>query len=249
MIKFDMKSISYMEPSNKIYKTLIIDDNEIDRLSVQLILKNYPFLNIVGVYESADEALPFINNDIDVLLLDIDMDGINGLDFRRKIGNEQTCIFITAYPDYAIESFELAALDFIVKPLQKDRFDTAMERLQQYLTIKHKADLFDYSLGGDSFFIKDGNDQIKIKLHEVLYLEALKDYTRIVTTTKKYCVLGMLGNLLEKLAFQSFIRIHRSYAVQKNFVEKITSSQIIVNNITLPIGRSFRESLNQLIHK
>ena len=249
MIKFDMKSISYMEPSNKIYKTLIIDDNEIDRLSVQLILKNYPFLNIVGVYESADEALPFINNDIDVLLLDIDMDGINGLDFRRKIGNEQTCIFITAYPDYAIESFELAALDFIVKPLQKDRFDTAMERLQQYLTIKHKADLFDYSLGGDSFFIKDGNEQIKIKLHEVLYLEALKDYTRIVTTTKKYCVLGMLGNLLEKLAFQSFIRIHRSYAVQKNFVEKITSQAVFIQNITLPIGRSFRESLNQLIHK
>ena len=249
MIKFDMKSISYMEPSNKIYKTLIIDDNEIDRLSVQLILKNYPFLNIVGVYESADEALPFINNDIDVLLLDIDMDGINGLDFRRKIGNEQTCIFITAYPDYAIESFELAALDFIVKPLQKDRFDTAMERLQQYLTIKHKANLFDYSLGGDSFFIKDGNEQIKIKLHEVLYLEALKDYTRIVTTTKKYCVLGMLGNLLEKLAFQSFIRIHRSYAVQKNFVEKITSQAVFIQNITLPIGRSFRESLNQLIHK
>ena len=121
-----------------------------------------------------------------------------------------------------------------------------MERLQEYFTIKHKAGLFDYSLGGDSFFIKDGNEQIKIKLHEVLYLEALKDYTRIVTTTKKYCVLGMLGNLLEKVAFQSFIRIHRSYAVQKNFVQKITSSQVVMNNIVLPVGRSYKYSIEKL---
>lgn len=235
-----------MELTQKKYNTIIVDDNEIDRLSVQLLVKNYPFLKTVGVYESADEALSYVNEAVDVLLLDIDMEGMNGLDLKRQIGNDLACIFITAYPDYAIESFELAVLDFIVKPLQKARFDTAMERLQQYLTIKHKACLFDYSLGGDAFFIKEGNDQIKIVLHEVLYLEALKDYTRIVTTTKKYCVLGMLGNLLEQVAFQSFIRIHRSYAVQKNFIQKITSSQVVMNNIVLPIGRSYKFSIEKL---
>ena len=229
------------------YNTIIVDDNELDLLHTQMHAKRYSFLNIVGSFNAAEPALIYLqNNKVDLLLLDIDMDEISGLDFKRQIGNEQTCIFITAYPDYAVESFEIAAFDFIVKPLQKDRFDTAMERLQEYFTIKHKAGLFDYSLGGDSFFIKDGNEQIKIKLHEVLYLEALKDYTRIVTTTKKYCVLGMLGNLLEKVAFQSFIRIHRSYAVQKNFVQKITSSQVVMNNIVLPIGRSYKYSIEKL---
>lgn len=235
-----------MELSKKIYNTIIIDDNEIDRLSVQLLVKNYPFLKIVGIYESANEALLFINDDVDVLLLDIDMDGISGIDFRRQIGNKQACIFITSYPDYAVEGFELAALDFLIKPIKKERFNVAMERLQQYLTVRHKAALLEYSLGGDAFFIKDGNEQIKIMLHEILYLEALKDYTRIVTTTKKYCVLFMLGNLLNQVAFQSFVRIHRSYAVQKNFVQKITSAEVIMNNIVLPIGRSYKHSIEKL---
>lgn len=235
-----------MELLQKKYNAIVVDDNEIDRLSLQMHLKNYAFLNVAGIYESADEALPLLTDEIDVLLLDIDMEGTNGLEFRRKIGNQHACIFITAYPDYAVDGFELAAFDFLIKPLQKDRFAIAMERLQQYLLIQHKSNLFDFSLGGDAFFIKNGNEQVKIMLHEILYLEALKDYTRIVTTTKKFCVFCMLGKLLEQASFQSFIRIHRSYAVQKNFVRKITSTEVILNSISLPIGRSYKHSIEKL---
>lgn len=229
------------------YNTIIVDDNEIDRLSAQIQLKKYPFLHLVGIYASSEEAMAeLLEKNVAVLLLDIDMPGISGLDLRRNLGSDQVCIFITSYPDYAVEGFELAALDFLVKPLQKDRFAMAMERLQSYLDIRHKAELFQCSVGGDSVFIKDGHNQIKIKLYDILYLEALKDYTRIVTSHKKYCVLSLLGNLLQEESFNKFIRIHRSFAVQKHFVEKITAHQVFINDIVLPVGRSYKTALDIL---
>lgn len=177
------------------------------------------------------------------------MDGISGHELRRRLGEKQACIFITSYPDYALESFELAALDFLVKPIEAERFDKAMERLKTYLEIVHKASLFETSLGSDAIFIKDGHQQVKIKLHDILYLEALKDYTRIVTPEKKYCVLSILGNLLQEAAFKTFIRIHRSYAVQKHFISKISAQQVFLEDISLPIGRTYKDALNYLTDK
>ena len=232
---------------SRTYNTIIVDDNEIDQLHTLMYAKKYPFLNITGRFNSAEEALEFLKtNEAAVLLLDIDMAGINGHELRRQLGQKQACIFITSYPDYAVDSFELAALDFLVKPLETERFDKAMERLKTYLEIVHKANLFESSLGSDAIFIKDGHQQVKIQLHDILYLEALKDYTRIVTSDKKYCVLSILGNLLQQNAFKSFIRIHRSYAVQKNFISKISAQQVFLNNISLPIGRTYKEALSNL---
>ncbi|HTD92489.1 MAG TPA: LytTR family DNA-binding domain-containing protein [Chitinophagaceae bacterium] len=232
------------------YNTIIVDDNEIDRLTLQVQVRKYPLLNLVGVYDSAEKALVEIEEKgVQVLLLDIDMPGLSGLDLRKQLGNEQVCIFITSFPDYAVEGFELAALDFLVKPLDKSRFALTMERLSDYLDIRRKAELFECSLGADAVFIKDGHHQVKIQLHDILYLEALKDYTRIVTRQKRYCVLSILGNLLQEEAFKTFIRIHRSYAVQKNFIDRITAQQVVINDITLPIGRSYKSSLEELVAK
>lgn len=99
---------------------------------------------------------------------------------------------------------------------------------------------------GDTIFIKDGHQQIKLNLHEILYLEALKDYTRIITETKKYSVLSSIGNLLLEKPFQSFIRIHRSYAVQPNFITKIAPSQVYIKDQALPVGRTYKEVLINL---
>lgn len=236
-----------MPDSLRIYNTIIVDDNEIDQLHTLMYAKKYPFLNISGRFSTAEEALDFLQkNDVEVLLLDIDMQGMNGHELRRLAGEKQACIFITSYPDYAVESFELAALDFLVKPIESGRFEKAMERLKAYLEIVHKAGLFESSLGTDAIFIKDGHQQVKIQLHDILYLEALKDYTRIVTPEKKYCVLSILGNLLQETAFKTFIRIHRSYAVQKHFISKISAQQVFINDISLPIGRTFKDSLDSL---
>ena len=96
------------------------------------------------------------------------------------------CIFFTSHPEFAVEGFETAAPDFIVKPLKADRFANAMERLEHFLEIHHKADLLDYTLGEDTLFIKDGHNHVKLQLHEIIYLEALKDYAGIITNKKKY---------------------------------------------------------------
>ncbi|RYD92773.1 MAG: response regulator transcription factor [Sphingobacteriales bacterium] len=237
-----------MQELSRTYNTLIVDDNEIDRLNTLVHARKMPFLKIVGACASAAEAMEIMKEtSIDVLLLDIDMPGMSGHEFRRQLGNAQACIFITSYPDYAVESFDLAALDFLVKPIQKERFALAMSRLHDYLDVKHKAALFECTLGADAIFIKDGHDQVKIQLHDILYLEALKDYTRIVTSKKRYCVLSILGNLLQEAAFKTFIRVHRSYAVQKHFIEKVTAQQVFLNDIVLPVGRSYKDSLAYLI--
>ncbi len=227
-----------------IFNCVIADDDEIDRLTTLSFAKHYPFLHIAGCFSSADQVLEHARkNKPDVLLLDIDMPGMSGLELRQQLIDIPACIFVTSFPDYAVESFELSVLDFLVKPLKADRFELTMRRLHDYLLIRQKAELLDFTLGSDSLFIKDGHEHVKIQLHEVLYLEALKDYTSIVTVKKKYCVLSSLGNLLKEKAFQTFIRIHRSYAVQKHFIKKITAKEVMVYDISLPIGRSYKESV------
>jgi len=226
---------------------VIVDDNEIDRLTTFSFAKKYPLLHIVGVYSSAHEALVALENmRIDVLLTDIDMPDMTGLALRAQLKNIPVCIFITAYPDYAAESFEVEAFDFLAKPLRSERFEQSMNRLQNYLEIKQKAELFEHSLGANTIFIKDGHQQIKLNLHDIVYLEALKDYTRIITNTKKHSVLASIGLLLQEQAFQSFIRIHRSYAVQRHYIERITAQQVYVRDYALPVGRSYKDALQHL---
>ena len=225
---------------------IIVDDNEIDRLTVLSYAKRFPNLSILGAFEDSAEALVAIeNNKIDILFLDIDMPGLSGVELRKKANQVPACIFITSHPEFAVESFELETLDFIVKPLKLDRFEQTVRRITDFFDIKNKATLFESSIGGDVIYIKEGHEQTKVKLHEILYLEALKDYTLIITPQKRHCVLSSIGTLLKENHFQSFIRIHRSFAVQKQFIQKINTQEIILNNnISIPIGRSYKDNLN-----
>ncbi|AWK03968.1 DNA-binding response regulator [Flavobacterium crocinum] len=230
----------------KKYSCIIVDDDEIDRLTVVSYAKKFPVLDILGIFESAEEAVPFLEKQkVDILFLDIDMPGLNGIEFRKQALEVPVCVFITAHPEHAVESFQIETLDFIVKPLKLDRFTQTINRIEEFMEIKLKASLFEASIGGDTIYIKEGHEQTKVKLHEILYLEALKDYTLVVTERKRHCVLSSIGNLLKEDHFQSFVRIHRSYAVQKQYVQKINSTEIILNNeAVIPIGRSYKENLN-----
>jgi two-component system, LytTR family, response regulator len=225
---------------------MVVDDDEIDRLTTLSFLSDYPFMEVIGVFDSPVQALAAAQRQApDVLFLDIDMPEMTGLELRKQLLHIPACIFITAYPDYAVESFEMAALDFLVKPFKAERFAKTLERLQAYMDIRCKSDLLSHTLGADTIFIKDGTEQIKLQLHEIIYLEALKDYTGIVTAARKYAVLSPLGTLIKEKAFSSFIRIHRSYAIQKHFVNKISAKEILINsNIALPIGRIYKKQLN-----
>jgi two-component system, LytTR family, response regulator len=225
---------------------IIVDDDEIDRLMVTSFVKRFPQFVILGIFESAEEALDCIEKKaIDVLFLDIDMPNLSGLEFRKKMLHVPVCIYITAHPEHAVESFELETLDFIVKPLKFNRFEQTVNRIEEFMQVRHKAALFETSIGGDTIFIKEGHEQIKVNLHEVLYLEALKDYTLVVTQQKRHCVLSNIGTLLKETHFQSFVRIHRSFAVQKQYIKKIGSQEIeLNNNMFIPLGRSYKDNLS-----
>lgn len=230
----------------KKFNCIIVDDEEIDRLMAISMVKKFPKLNLVGAFDSAEKALAVIDKEnIEVLFLDIDMPESSGLEIRKKALQVPVCVFITSHPEHAVESFALETLDFIVKPLKLDRFMQTMHRVEEFLEIKHKAQLFESTIGGDTIYIKEGHEQTKVKLHEILYLEALKDYTLVVTNQKRHCVLSSIGTLLKEKHFQSFVRIHRSYAVQKQYVRKINPHEIELNNNALiPIGRSYKDNLS-----
>jgi DNA-binding LytR/AlgR family response regulator len=228
---------------------VIVDDNEIDRLMALSLVKRFPKLNVSGTFSSASDALPLISaGRIDVLFLDIDMPEMSGLELRKLAPEVPICVFITAHPEHAVESFELETLDFLVKPLRFDRLVQTVHRIEEFMEIRHKAALFESSIGGDAIFIKEGHEQIKVKLHDVLYLEAMKDYTLIVTSEKRHCVLSTIGNLLKETYFESFVRIHRSFAVQKQFIEKIGTTEILLHNQqAIPVGRTYKDNLAALI--
>jgi DNA-binding LytR/AlgR family response regulator len=210
--------------------------------------KQYDFLDIVGVYDSAEAALAETEAlQPHVLLSDIDMENMSGLELRKRLMNIDACIFITAYPEFAVESFDMAALDFLVKPINAQRFDMAMQRLQTYLEAKHKSQLYDHSLNGDTIFLKDGHEQVKITPYEILYLEALRNYTGIVTGKKKYCILTPLSKLLSDKAFGNFVRVHRSYAVQKHFINKVTHQEVWLSNFKIPLGRNYRNDVEAMV--
>jgi two-component system, LytTR family, response regulator len=232
----------------KTFNCVVVDDDEIDRLTVLMNLQKFPFIRMQGAFSSAEEAVTHILKDpVQMILLDIDMPGMSGIELRSRLLNVPVCIFITSYPDYAVESFDAAALDFIVKPFTSERFSQAMQRAKEYLEIREKADLFEYSLGFDTVFIKQGHEKTKVKLHDILYLEALKDYTGIVTAQRKYCVLGSLGTLLQETNFRSFIRIHRSFAVQRHYIRKVDTNNVYVNKTSLPLGKTFKKNIDELL--
>ncbi len=230
----------------KIFDCIIVDDDEVDRLLVVSYAKRFAILNIVGVFESAEIALNFLSvNQVDIAFLDIELNGASGIELRKKAFEIPVCVFISSHSESAAETFELQTLDFIVKPFKFNRFEQTVIRIEEFMEVRLKANLFEASIGGDSVYVKTGHNQIKVKLHEILYLEALKNYTILVTNSKRHCVLLSLGEILQEEKFQSFIRIHRSYAVQKQFIQKIGSQELQLNNGALiSIGRSYKDSLN-----
>jgi DNA-binding LytR/AlgR family response regulator len=231
------------------YTCIIIDDDEIDRLTTQYLAGNHASLQIEGVYSSAVQALPFIaSHQPEILFLDIDMPEMSGLELRKALMQVPVCIFVTSHPEHALESFDLDTLDFLVKPVKQERFAQAVQRIENYMELRQKASFFEATVGGDAIYLKEGREQVKVKLHDILYLEALKDYTLVVTSQKKHCILSNLGTMLKEPHFNSFVRIHRSFAVQKEFIQKINAAEVILHNYTvLPLGRSFKNSVEALL--
>lgn len=227
------------------YNCIIVDDNLIDRLLIRSFAEEFEELNIISDYSNPISCANEIDkNVIDILFLDIDMPEMSGFDFRKKFKDIPVCIFVTSHPEFAVESYELDALDFIVKPVSKDRFKTMINRVMEYMKMRSNATLFEKNQTSEEFYIKTGNKKIKILPDEITYLEAFKDYTKIVTTQDTFYTLGTFNSVLEDNNFSDFIRVHRSFAVPKKSIQFVQSQQIILDNgVAIPIGRKYKSQI------
>lgn len=237
---------------NNVFKYVIVDDNETDRLILSLYLKEYPFLVNKATFSVPEDGLIFFeNNEADILFLDIEMDNINGLEFLKRIGNKVKCaIFTTSHSEFALNGFELKAKDYLLKPLSKDRLHNCIENIKKYLEINYKAEAYGNEMDQNVVMLKSGTSYVNVNPHEILYLSALKDYTKIVLLNNKTVTIhGNIGSILRDENFSEYIRIHKSYAVKKSKIEQINTDKILLENGTsLPLGGNYKKLLIELVN-
>lgn len=226
-----------------------MDDNELDLLTLQNFLSAQPEIELLGLYNNPETALPAIRkNKPDVVFLDIEMPKISGLELRKKILEVPVCIFATDHPEFAVDGFDLEALDYLIKPISEERFKKTISRINDYMSLLKSKTTMDSKQEKDTFYIKEGHQKVKIIIQEVLYLSALQNYTTLHTVQEKYYVLKGLSAQLKESAFEDFIRIHRSYAVHKNHIQSYSSKELILSNDeVLPIGRSYQNTLKAVL--
>lgn len=228
------------------FNCIIVDDSEIDQLSLRAFLSKFPEFKILGVFSNPVKALEILENiEIDVLFLDIQMPHINGLEFRKRAHKIPACVFISYSPDYALESFELEVLDYVVKPLKLERFEKTLQKIKTHLSITALAKA--RVTKDEPIFIKNGIEKIQIHVNEILFLEAFSDYTHLVTSSGRQTLSSNIGKTLQTTPFKDFVRIHRSFAIARKSLSKIYSTKVILTDGTkLPVGRTYKQNLQNL---
>jgi two-component system LytT family response regulator len=228
---------------------LIVDDDEISRLHVEAEAARFPFLAKTVSCSNAVEAFEFISQfNPDIVFADIEMPGISGLELIKNLsGKVPAPVFITSHPEFAIEGFEIEAFDYLLKPINRERFEKCALRLNDFFQLRANAFAFNKEQESGCIIIKQGHDKYKLLLHEILYLEAMKDYTRIVTDEKKYLILGTISGMHEKLPVEKFVRIHRSYIVNVDKISAVKGNKIQVGEYELPIGKLYKNVLSSLL--
>ena len=227
-------------------KYVIIDDDEIDRAVIEMEAAKFGFLKKTASCGHPLEALEIINRfNPDIIFLDIEMPDISGIELlRKKITASALPVFITSHPEFALESYELDAFDYLMKPVSAERFATCALRLRDFYQMRVKAFAFDTEQESEFIIIKQGYDKFKIPVRDIVYLEAMRDYTRITTATKQYLVLTTLNGILDKLPRDIFVRIHRSYIVNRKKVDAIQKNKITIQSQVLPVGKLYKHALS-----
>jgi DNA-binding LytR/AlgR family response regulator len=229
-----------------ILKYLVVEDDEIDRLSVETEADKFPFLKRIASCSHPLEAAELITQyHPDILFVDIEMPGISGLQLVKKMAAEKLLpVFITSHPEFAIESYEIEAFDYLLKPLTAERFARCALRLRDFCQLRLKAFAFEKEQESGVLIIKQGYEKCKLHIRDILYLEAMKDYTRIIVPGKQYLVLATLHSMQDQLPPDKFIRIHRSYVVNLDKIIRLKGNRIHLPEYELPVGKLYKNALN-----
>ena len=236
---------------SKTIQCIIVDDEPIAREILENHLQKINTINIVGTCKNAIEAFNVINsNKIDVIFLDINMPEISGLSFARSINKNIKIIFTTAYREYAVDGFDLKAVDYLLKPISFERLLQAINKyLNENITTNHdsKKDLIQEK--SDFIFVRSDRKMIKINFSDINYIESLGDYLKIHLLNKIIVTRETITSIEAKLPKNDFLRIHRSYIVSVNKIESFTHEFVEVNKKAIPISRSYKNAIIQRLDK
>ena len=227
------------------YKCLIIDDEPLARELLETYLHKIPNFELVASCSSALEASTFMNNTkIDLLFLDIEMPVLKGTDFFKNLIQKPDVVFTTAYRDYAVDGFELNALDYLLKPIFFDRFFLAIQKFLKQKQIVQSPSIEQNTRSKENYvFVNKSKKQIKIVFDEVLYIESLKDYIKIHLRDKETIMVKESISAFEKRIDLRFIRLHRSYIVNSEKITAYTKNDVEVGRIEIPIGNNYKENM------
>jgi DNA-binding LytR/AlgR family response regulator len=227
-------------------KYLIVDDEEIDRLALESAASGFSFLQKIAVCNHSLEAFEFITRfKPDIVFADIEMPGMSGLELIRRLsGKVPAPVFITSHPEFAIDGFEIEAFDYLLKPVTKERFTRCAFRLRDFFQLREKSSALEKDKESNYIVIKEGYDKYKIGIRDILYLEAMKDYTKIVSETGNHLVLCTLAGLHEQLPAEKFVRIHRSYIVNRDKPRATKGNKLFIGSYELPVGKLYKNSLD-----
>lgn len=225
-------------------KTLIVDDNKIARTTMKQLASLVKDLVVVGECENAMDAYNLLQEQqIDIILLDIEMPGMTGLELTKNLAKKNPIIiFTTSKKEYAAEAFELNVADYIVKPVTPPRFIQAIDKVREILeSNKEEVKIID-----DEFiFIRDTNIVRKLRLDDILFAEAMGDYVKLQTGQKFFAIHTTLKAVEERLPANKFIRVHRSYIVAINKIDTIQDGALIISGKPLPVADTYRAALNR----
>lgn len=217
-----------------------------DEIPAQKVLQNFigkiPYVSLLGTYKAAIEANAFLNsnNTIDLIFLDVNLPDISGIDFIKTVKNPPAIIMTTAYPEYAVSSFELETIvDYLVKPFSFDRFLKAINK------VKIKSEILEDTSETEkrSIFINVDKTHHKIVLEDIIYIESDRNYITVITTTQKLSYIDSLKNWIEKLSEEQFVQIHKSYIINSKRIDKISGNEVFINKQRIPVGRTYKQEL------
>jgi DNA-binding LytR/AlgR family response regulator len=232
------------------YNCIIMEDEPLAAEVLQRYIGEVPFLELEQTCANAMDTMDILNKkQVDLIFLDIHLPKLKGFDFIRTLKNPPKIIVTTAYRDYAVQAFELNAIDYLVKPIEFSRFLTAVSKLFPAKSVFHPP--APGNPGGERthLFFNVRNKRVKIFLDEILYIESLRELIRITTKTKSILTKFQLTKVEEMLKDNNFIRVHRSFIVAKEKIDAFSATEVEINNKQIPIGRSYKELVLGILEK
>jgi len=221
---------------------IIVDDEPLGRKGIKLLVDESPQLTCIGSFNQAHAASFFLeSNAVDLIFLDIKMPGINGMEFARTIPRHTLVIFVTAFAEFALDSYEVEAIDFLLKPVDEKRFHKAVEKAAAYhVLLKNSDKNTTDSITGDYIFVKSDRRFVKINFADIAFVEALKDYVIIHTEGKRVITRMNLKYIHEQLPPAMFFRVSKSYIANIKHIVSFDNNSIMVGAHEIYIGESYR---------